>query len=832
MTGARIVTASPQVPSPRPSRPGDEDVVSFGSMAGLARRRWLLVALSVLCCVSIAVGYLMITPASYESGASLLVEDKEYDVPDVMKRINNLSDVNTQLEVLRSAGLAEQVVKELGLRVNATAYSGPGATWADSKIGQILPSIPTPTARSQLLAAVVVDSAMADTTTVTLTRIATGDFRALDSRTGKKLEPVKVGKPATLGGVTFTLAAGAAEFSKIDLGVGTLRGAVNNLRETIRINRADRDVDVIWIRYRATDPVLAARVPDLWAAHYLESRVANAKSKIQTAVGFLRGQADTLQGQLTQAETALRDYRQRQGIVDLPSEAMSSVSQRAEVGTKQMLLESERTALRSLVADADKDKGTGGSAYRRLAGFPGLIDNPVVSGHLHTLSDLEDQRSQLLERRTPQDPDVVAIDRRIGDVDAALRGLTNTYLEGLNNQLSSLDKSMATQGARAARIPSQTMDEERLSRKPKLLSDVYAMVQTRLQEARIAENAADPGVRMIDHADLPTIPVWPRKSLILLVAGVVGLMIGGAFAWLREGLDGSVHSRADVIRASGVPLLGLIPRIQMLRKNRMRPMPELITGMPQGFGSRARRRRTEQSHKALLMGGTDKSGAALEAYAWLETSLSLTRPNDAPRTVAFTSPLSREGKTINASNLALSVARKGKRVLLIDADLRRGMIHHLFGVAQDRGLADVLSGRLKVEQAIRVLPLGQGCEIHVMPSGETEGHPSNAMRPEALRELLTRLREHYDLILIDSPPVNLVSDPLVVAAMVDGVILVARAGVTHAEALAQASQHLREAGAPVLGVLLNDIDTKRDSSYDDAYRYLDEAGAYGSVVPA
>jgi tyrosine-protein kinase Etk/Wzc len=377
------------------------------------------------------------------------------------------------------------------------------------------------------------------------------------------------------------------------------------------------------------------------------------------------------------------------------------------------------------------------------------------------------------------------------------------------------------------------MDEERLSRKPKLLSDVYAMVQTRLQEARIAENAADPGVRIIDRAELPTIPVWPRKSLILLVAGVVGLLIGGAFAWLREGLDGSVHSRADVIRASGMPLLGLIPRIHMLRKSRMKPMPELlVNGMPEGFGSRARRRRSEQSHKALLLGGTDKSGSALEAYAWLETSLSLTRPNDVPRTVAFTSPLSREGKTINASNLALSVARKGKRVLLIDGDLRRGMIHHLFGVAQDRGLADVLSGRLKVEQAIRVLPLGQGSEIHVMPAGETEGHPANAMRPEALRELLARLRDHYDLIVIDSPPVNLVSDPLVVAAMVDGVILVARAGVTHAEALAQAAQHLREAGAPMLGVLLNDIDTKRDSSYDDAYRYLDEAGAYGTVVPA
>lgn len=833
MTSARMVPSSPKLPSPSHSRPGDEDVVSFGSLAGLARRRWLLVALSTLCCIGIAVGYLMITPATYESGASLLVEDKEYDMPDVMKRINNLSDVNTQLEVLRSASLAEQVARELGLQVTTTAYSGPGATWADSKIGRILPSIPKPVARSQLLSSVVVDSSLGDTTTVTLTRIASGDFRAKDSRTGAVLDTVKVGKPQEVGGVKFTLAPGAAEFSKIDLSVGTLAGSVAALKETVRINRADRDVDVIWIRYRTSDPVLASRVPDLWAGHYLESRVANAKSRIQTAVGFLRGQADTIQGQLTAAETALRDYRQKQGIVDLPSEAMSSVSQRSEVGTKRMLLESERSSLRALVADADKDKdAAGGSAYRRLAGFPGLIENPVVAGHLHTLSDLEDQRSQLLERRTAQDPDVVAIDRRIGDVDAALRGLTNTYLSGLNNQLSSLDRSLQAQGARASRIPTQSMDEERLSRKPKLLSDVYAMVQTRLQEARIAENAADPGVRMIDHAETPTIPVWPRANLILLVAAVVGVMVGGAFAWLREGLDGSVHSRADVIRASGVPLLGLIPRIRMLRKNR-KPSPELlVSGMPQGFGSRARRRRTELSHKALLMGGADKSGAALEAYAWLETSLALTRPNDAPRTVSFTSPLSREGKTINASNLALSVARKGKRVLLIDGDLRRGMIHHLFGVAQDRGLADVLSGRIKVQQAIRVLPLGQGNEIHVMPSGETHGHPSNAMRPEALRQLLAQLRDQYDLILIDSAPVNLVSDPLVVASMVDGVILVARAGVTDSDALAQASQHLREAGAPVLGVLLNDIDTKRDSSYDDAYRYLDEAGAYGTVVPA
>lgn len=832
MPSARIVPASSRTPAVR-GRPGDEDIVSLGLVAGLARRRWLLMLLSIVISVGIAGAYLTLTPPTYESGASLLVEGEKIDLPEMVKRLSTLSDVNTQIEVLKSAGLAEAVARELGLRVSTTAYAGPSLRWANTPVGRLLPQVPQPVPRSRLLSAVTVADS-ADTTTVTLTRLPSGQFQAVDGRTGESLYTVRVGAPETIGGVTFTLAPSAADFARITLQVGSLPGAVFALRQDVRITRADRDVDVIWIRYRSTDPQLAGQVPDLWARHYLESRVTNARAKIAAAVGYLRGQADTLQGQLLTAESALRDYRQRQGIVDLPTEAASQVTQGTEVGTRRMLLEAERSALRRVVASADTGKGTGNeSPYRKLAGFPTLINNPVVSGQLHTLSDLEDQRAQLLERRTAQDPDVMALDHRIRDVDAQLRGLTNTYLQGLDNQLGSLDASLKAQHARAARIPTQSMDEERLSRKPRLLSDVYAMVQTRLQEARIAENAADPGVRMVDQASVPTIPVWPRASLVLLVALVVGVLVGGAFAWLREGMDGSVHSRADVIRAAGMPLLGLIPRIRMLRpKSRKALPPKLVDGGGQGFGARARRRRTEQSHRALLLGGTDQSGSALEAYAWLETSLALTRPADAPKTVAFTSPLSREGKTINAANLALSVARRGKRVLLIDADLRRGMIHHLFGISQARGLAEVLSGRASLDHSIRCLPLGEGTEIHVLPSGETEGHPANAFRADALRDLLQRMEARYDLIIIDSPPVNLVSDPLVLAGMVDGVVLVARAGVTESSALAEAAHHLREANAPMLGVLLNDIDLKRDSSYDDAYRYLDQAGTYGTAVPA
>ncbi|HSB54714.1 MAG TPA: polysaccharide biosynthesis tyrosine autokinase [Gemmatimonadales bacterium] len=814
-------------------RPNEEEVVSFGLVAGMARRRWLLILLCVVVSIGVAMSYLMLTPPSYESGASLLVEGEQYDLPEVTKRLNDQSDVNTQLEVLKSATLAERVVRDLALRVTVKAYAGPSLVVANSAVGKLLPSIPQPVARSHLLSAVAVSDS-ADTTTVTLQRLSTGAFQVTDSRNPRVADTVAVGKKASVSGVAFTLAPGAADFSRIKLFVGDLPGALDGLRQDVRLSRADRDVDVLWIRYRTPDPLLASQVPNLWAQHYLDMKVGAAKAKISNAIGFLRGQADTLQSQLMASEEALRDYRQKQGIVDLNAEALSQVEQGAQVDTKRMLLEAERTALRRLVSDADTaNKGSSApSPYRRLAGFPTLIANQTVSDQLHTLSELEQQRSEMLERRTAQDPDVMALSRRINDVDAQLRGLTNAYLEGLNNQLSSLEGSIRTNQGRMARIPAKAMNEDRLSRKPKLLGDVYSMVQTRLQEARIAESAADPGVRLVDRAEIPTLPVWPRANLILLVAIAVGVMAGGTFAWLREGMDGSVHSRADVIRAANLPLLGLIPRIRMLRPKKMKRGDPIgiLTATPRGFGSRARR--SDHSGRALLLGGKDKSGAALEAYAWLETSLALTRPNDAPRTVAFTSPLSREGKTINAANLALSVARRGRKVLLIDADLRRGMIHHLFGISQDRGLADVLARQVTLEQAIRVLPLGEGTEVHVMPCGQSEAHPAAALRSDDMKQLLHHMSSRYDLILVDSPPVNLVSDPLVIATMVDGVILVARAGVTESDALAEASQHLREAGAPVLGVLLNDIDLKRDSSYDEAYRYLDEAGDYSRAVPA
>lgn len=808
MSISLVPSAVPSPPSQRLA--GAEEYVSWGLVSGMVRRRWPALVLCVTLCVGLAMAYLMVTPPTYEAAASILVEDEKLNMPELVKRLTNESDVNTQVELLRSARLSRAVVNELGLRLSVL--------------------LPTRIPRSRLLSdAAVSDSA--DTTTVVLTHQGQAHFRAQNLATGATLDSITAGEKVTLDGVTFALRADAYDESEIRLAVASLNGAMIDLQEQVKIVRPDREANVIWIRSRGMDPVITGLVPDLLAQLYIDGRIAATRGKVQQAVQYLRGQADTMQTQLMAAEEQLKDYRERAGIVSLQDEATTSVAQNADLATIRAKLEAERSALQRVMTEADTvNPGTGPSPYRRLAAFPTLVNNPTVSDLLHTLNDLETEQAQMLLRRTPADPDAKAIASRIDDVDGQLRGWTRTYLRGLESHVSSLDAQVRSKTRSAASLPAKGMEEERLSRRPRMLGDVYSLLETRLQEARIAESAADPGVTIIDRAGVPEEPVWPRPFLVLAVAGAVGLLLGGALAWMRDTMDTAVHSRAEAISATGVPVLGMIPHIEMLRRKRGREGPPLlISNSVPTLGARLGNRHGGETSKAMLIGGAEASAAALEAYAWLETSLALARPNGELRTVAFTSPLSREGKTVTASNLALSAAWRGRQVLLIDADLRRGMTHHLFGISRDRGLAEVLAGTTQLTQAIRIIPLGNGATVHVLPCGERTGHPAGLFRSGGMSGLLEAFRARYDLVIVDTPPVNLVSDSLILSQLVDGVVLVARSGQTDATSLAQASRHLQGAGAPLLGVLLNDINVARDGSYDDAFRYLDEAGAYAAA---
>jgi capsular exopolysaccharide synthesis family protein len=209
-----------------------------------------------------------------------------------------------------------------------------------------------------------------------------------------------------------------------------------------------------------------------------------------------------------------------------------------------------------------------------------------------------------------------------------------------------------------------------------------------------------------------------------------------------------------------------------------------------------------------------------EAYGTLLTNLAHTRSGQQLGTILFTSALPGDGKTTSAVNFCLTLPDRSHRVLLIDADLRRGIIHKIFGGRRTPGLMEVLSGKLELERACRMVQVGDSGPMWYLPTGSPPTQPAGLMSSAEMRAVIERASEQFDLVIIDSPPVNIVTDAVLLSTHIDGVVLVARAGATDKAALGYAAERLRRVGARVCGIMLNDIDPRRDAVYDRAYKYV------------
>jgi capsular exopolysaccharide synthesis family protein len=222
------------------------------------------------------------------------------------------------------------------------------------------------------------------------------------------------------------------------------------------------------------------------------------------------------------------------------------------------------------------------------------------------------------------------------------------------------------------------------------------------------------------------------------------------------------------------------------------------------------------------------AGAVAEAYAILQTNISFSRPHEHIKVLALTSALPGEGKTTTAVNLALTLCQRGLSVCLIDADLRRPQLHDVFHVAREPGLSEVLRGLQTFEGAYRPVHIGDGYELAVLTAGAAVASAPALVGSGRMRTLLGELRERFDLVILDTPPVNILTDAALLGVNADGVLVVVRAGATDSTALQYAMEQLNHVRAPSLGVVLNDIDLKRFGAYDGAYRYY----AYSAYTDA
>lgn len=805
-------------------------------IAIFVRHRWLILG-CVVVMVTLAAAYTLRTTPIYEAASTVRIEDKEPNLPEFYRTLTTGSEVLTEMEVLQSGTLARDAAAQLGLRLRLTK--------------------PTGVSRSELFRDISVASKARQgsaglPTEFTLRREASGKF-ALRSpgRSGAAFPPIVPGQHVNIEGIEFTLAPSAREYGEIRFDVQSLEGATEGVLASLSVSQTNRDAKIVRVAYRDADPQLAAQVPNAIVSRFIARRQDAQKIEARSTAEFLRHQIDTLAGQLRTAEDKLRRFRERERVVNPEVEASTQVTRLIELQSERGTLEAERAALAKLLAEVRTAKRQGGelepSPYRRLLAFPTLLRNQAATELLKSLAGVEDQRASLLARRTPTDPDVRALTARVDQIEEQLGAVAATYSEGLANQVTSLDTTLSGFGRQLGAVPRRELEFARLQRQPKVLEDVYSLLQTRLKEAEIKQAVVDPSVQVVDAAIVPRDPIRPRPILNLAAALLIGLLLGVAGAFVREYMDRSVHTRADVLLATGLPVLGLIPsiagrgeRVALIgkkREGRSAP-PRIEPRLLQPASSRPRHRFTFLSgpaeedravepasrvpvplHPVAHIVITDVGAAVAEAYGSLRTNLLYAKEGEPARTVVITSAQEGEGKTTNAVNLALSLAHRGASALLIDADLRRGMIHKVLGGPRQPGLSDILFGKSSFEQAVRYAVVEDGQTLHYLTTGTLVGNPAALLESESLRVLIRQVRERYDTIILDSPPGTVITDAALLGSQADGVVIIARAGVTHAAALECVMEQLGRVRAQVLGVVLNDIDFKRDAAYDPAYQY-------------
>jgi capsular exopolysaccharide synthesis family protein len=434
--------------------------------------------------------------------------------------------------------------------------------------------------------------------------------------------------------------------------------------------------------------------------------------------------------------------------------------------------------------------------------------NPLVGELQAELGKLQAQRAALLEQYSPESQKVRALEAQIGEIRAQLARALKTILASTTESSNPVQEALLEQAAkdqaevaavaqrrdalRAAvgrheiqlgGLPEKEKTLVQLVRSQTVSDRVYTLLLEKYHEARVAEAMSLSTARLVEAASTPNSPVKPRRMLNISLACALGLLLGLLLAALADYLDDTIGDTEDMRRYLNLCVLGAVPRFKA---------PGL----------------------ALIPDQGERSVAA-EAYRMLRTNIAFASLDQPARTVLITAAGQLEGKTTTTANLGITMAQEGRKVLLLDTDLRRPALHRLFHLDNSRGLTSVLLGSSALSDVIQAIETEN---LWVLTSGPLPPNPAELLNSAKMRELLARLRDDWDIVLCDSPPIVMAADAPILASILDGVVLVIEQHKTSRYIIAEAVSILRSARARLLGVAMNKWRAERQGYYYYYYR--------------
>jgi capsular exopolysaccharide synthesis family protein len=391
-----------------------------------------------------------------------------------------------------------------------------------------------------------------------------------------------------------------------------------------------------------------------------------------------------------------------------------------------------------------------------------------------------------------------------------VQGIESTFA-GARAREESLEAEAKKQQDTALNLKQVSIEYAVLNEEVVVNRGLYENVLKRLHETNVANDLAGSNIQVMQRASLPRSPSSPDTVRTFLVSSVVGLVLAVGLAFFVEYMDSRVNTPQRVSAAVSLPTLGAVPHLKS--SNALRHHPVLAQSSATNRLEPPKKSDGRLSEELVVE--RNQLSLIAESYRTIRTALLLSQAERPPKVILLTSPCPDDGKTVTTLNLGIALAYGGAKVLVVDADMRKGRCHKLVNVPNRAGLANILTGHLPLEEGIQETTVRN---FYLLPRGVLPPNPADLLMSKKMREVLRELSASFDFILIDSPPVIAVSDAAVLSAGCDGVLLVLHGQKTKTPTARRAVERLERVGAPILGVILNGIDI-RDPDYADYRSY-------------
>ena len=570
---------------------------------------------------------------------------------------------------------------------------------------------------------------------------------------------------------------------------------ISNYLSGLTVEPIER-TQLVRVHYESPDPRRAADYANAHAGAYIENILDARLSVTESASSWMARRVEELRTNLQASEANLQAYLEREQLIDaegiqaLPVQRLNDLT--AELTDSRRRLSSARIAYFQVY----------GEDAEPIESVPAVLDNPSVQQFRQVQAQAEQKVAELAERYGPKHPAMIAAQSELAEATENLEAQQVVISEGIRAEyvaaqaeVRALEIELNSAEQQYQEVSRKGADLAELQREVDTNRQLYELFYSRMRETAQTGDLESVNARIVQAAIVPTVPIKPNKKSAVMMTLAFSLAAGIAVALLIEQLANTIRSSSDVEEKTGLPLLGSVPTLGRLGRDR--------------------------AGTALFIEEEREFGEAIRS---IRTGLSLANLDEPAKVIMVTSSVIEEGKSTVAMNLALAFA-KVERVLLIDADLRRPSIARELNLDRTTpGLPELLAGDAHLNKSIT---FRDDYSLEILKTGAIPAEPLELLTPASFSRVMNTLRNTYDRIIIDSPPVLPLSDPAVLSTHVDSIVYVVKYDSTTVQQIKAGIMKLRRHNAPLAGVALNQVDTRKAEKHGDYnhggyYEYTEE----------